>query len=115
MWEVYAVAFRYAKVRVTCTGGQYDLVQLSVTLDSKLKNDAGTVAAVSTDAGGTVVTFNVPFIDITSIVLTPAGTTPLDAIYDFADVPNPTSFKVLLFNAAGARVSGTVSWSARGY
>jgi hypothetical protein len=115
VWQVYAVSFRYVKVRVTCTGGQYDLSQLQVLLDSKLKNDAGTVSAVSTDAGGTVVNFNVPFIDVTSIVLTPLGTTPLDAIYDFVDVPNPTSFKVLLFNSAGTRVSGTVSWSARGY
>jgi len=47
-------------------------------------------------------------------VLTPLGTTPLTAIYDFVDTPYPTSFKVLVFNSAGTRVSATVSWTVRG-
>jgi len=31
------------------------------------------------------------------------------------DAPNPTTFKVLLFDKDGNRVSGAFSWSARGY
>jgi hypothetical protein len=36
-------------------------------------------------------------------------------VIDFADVPNPTGFKVFLFDGSGNRVSGDVSWSAKGY
>ena len=64
--------------------------------------------------GGTVVSFNYPFIDVASIAVTPAATSAVIAVYDFVDVANPTSFKVLLFNTAGTRVSGSFSWSARG-
>ena len=75
----------------------------------------GTVSAVSGDSGGTTVTFAVAFIDVVAITLTPLGTTARYAIYDFTDAPNPTTFKVLLFDSAGARATGTVSWTARGY
>jgi hypothetical protein len=115
VWSVYATLFRWVKVRVTLTGGQYDLTQLTTTLDSKLKNDSGTVACLSTDVGGTVVNFAASFVDVSAIAVTPNSTTMTIAIYDFVDAPNPTSFKVLLFNQAGARVSGNASWTARGY
>lgn len=113
--SVYAVAFRYVRVRLTLTNGQYDLEQLTVTLDSKIKNDAGSLTASASDVGGTQVNFNVPFVDVASINVTPRGTTLVSAVYDFVDAPYPTGFKVLLFNQAGARVSGDVSWAARGY
>jgi hypothetical protein len=117
--EVYASAFRYIKVRydVTAAAGD-DLVaftSINVTLDVKQRSDFGTVAAVSTDTGGTVVTFGTAFVDVASITLTPLGTTRLTAVYDFVDVPYPTTFKVLLFDSSGARASGNVSWAARGY
>jgi hypothetical protein len=56
----------------------------------------------------------VAFIDVDSISVTAAGTSPVIAIYDFVDAPNPTTFKVLLYNTSGSRVSGTFSWTARG-
>jgi hypothetical protein len=116
--SVFATNFQYVRTQYdfTSAGGD-DLLQitgLNVRLDSKLRNDAGTSTANAGDAGGTVVTFAVPFIDVDSISVTPVGTTPVIAIYDFVDVPNPTSFKVLLFNSAGTRISGAFSWSARG-
>lgn len=113
--SVYATGFRYVRVKVTVVGGQYDLGQLTLTLDSKIKNDAGSLTASAGDVGGTAVNFNVPFVDVASINVTALGTTPVTAIYDFVDTPYPTTFRVLLFNQAGARVSGTVSWAARGY
>jgi hypothetical protein len=71
--------------------------------------------------GGTTVNFTVPFIDVESISVTPSvpspppsPLSPIIAIYDFVDVPNPTSFKVLLFDTSGNRVTGPFSWSARG-
>lgn len=46
---------------------------------------------------------------------TPTIRKPLYALYDFDDVANPTGFKVYLYDSAGARCSGTVSWTAEGY
>lgn len=117
--QVVVSAFRYVKVRFdfSATGGD-DLLQLNglnVKLSTKLRNDAGTGTANASDIGGTTVSFGYEFIDVTSISVTPSGTAARYAIYDFADVPNPTSFKVLLFDSSGARVSGPFSWSARGF
>jgi len=87
--QIYATSFRYVKVRLTATDadgkGIFTLSAMSVTLDAKLKNDAGSTACASTDASGTVANFAREFIDVTSITLTPAGTTPVTAVYDFLD------------------------------
>jgi len=116
--SVFATDFRYVRAQYDfASAGGDDLLQitgLNVKLDSKLRNDSGTGTAVSTDSGGTVVSFNVAFIDIDSISVTPLATTSVVAVYDFVDAPNPTSFKVLLFNSSGTRISGAFSWSARG-
>ena len=115
---VYATNFRYLKVSYAfSSSGNDDLLAISVLnvkLDKKLKSDTGTGTANSGDTGGTTVTFNVPFVDIESINVTPSGTTARIAIYDFVDAPNPTTFKVLLFDTSGNRVSGGFSWQARG-
>lgn len=119
VWQVYGTNFRYYKFKITLTGSDdkalYKITSINSVLDAKLRNDAGTATANASDVGGTVVNFNIQFIDVTSITVTPQGTTPLTALYDFTDTPNPTSFKVLLFNSSGSRVSGSVSWQARGY
>lgn len=116
--EVFSTNFRYFRVRYDFTSaGNNDLMlltALNVRLDSKLRNDAGSGTANSGDVGGTTVTFGVDFVDVQSISVTPLSTTGVIAVYDFVDAPNPTSFKVLLFNTSGTRVSGSFSWSARG-
>lgn len=116
--SVFVTDFRYAKIRYDfASSGGDDLVTVSglnVRFDVKLKNDAGVIAANSADSGGTTVTFNVSFVDVQSITVTPKGTAARIGIYDFVDVPNPTSFKVLLFDTAGNRVSGDASWSVKG-
>jgi predicted phage tail protein len=116
--SVFATDFRYFRAQwdFASTGGD-DLLQitgLNVKLDSKLKNDSGHGTANASDSGGTVVSFGVAFVDIDSISVTPLATSSVVAVYDFTDVPNPTSFKVLLFNSSGTRISGAFSWSARG-
>lgn len=116
--EVYATNFRYFKVRYdfASTGGD-DLLTasaLNIRMDAKLKNDFGNGTANAADTGGTTVNFNVQFIDVQAISVTPLTTSAVIAVYDFVDAPNPTSFKVLLFNTSGTRVSGAFSWSARG-
>lgn len=117
--EVYVTNFRWIRVKIAMTGvGTDDLLRVSslvTKLDVKQKDDYGSVVCNSADVGGTTVTFNKPFNAITSITLTPAGTTARYCIYDFAGGANPTSFKVLLYDSSGTRVSGTVSWTARGY
>lgn len=116
--SVFVTDFRYAKIRFdfASVGGD-DLVTvtgLNIRFDVKLRNDAGTATANSADSGGTTVNFNVSFVDVESITVTPKGTAARISVYDFVDVPNPTSFKVLLFDTAGNRVSGDVSWSVKG-
>jgi Putative phage tail protein len=116
--QAYVTAFRWFKIRYdfTSAGGAnvVKITNLRLKLSFKLRTDAGSGTAVSTDTGGTVVLFNVAFVDVSSISVSPVGTTAIIAIYDFVDAPNPTQFKVLLFNTAGTRVSGAFSWSAKG-
>ena len=116
--EVYATNFRYVRLsyRFTSSGGDDLLLvnNLNLRLDSKLKTDAGTGTAFSGDASGTTVSFNESFIDVQSITVTPASTSPLIAVYNFVDAPNPTDFKVLLFTPSGVRTDGTFSWTVRG-
>lgn len=111
--------FRYLRVTLSfsCTAGA-NLIKcsgLNIKLANKLKTDAGGGTANSGDSGGTTVNFNIAFVDVTSIIATPRGTQARFAVVDFVDVPNPTSFKVLLFNTSGTRVSGDFDWTARGY
>ena len=116
--SVFATDFRFIKIRYdfASTGGD-DLITitgLNIRLDVKLKNDAGNIMANAADVGGTTVNFNVEFVDVESITVTASGTTPRVAIYDFVDAPYPTSFKVLLFDLNGNRVTGRVGWSVKG-
>lgn len=125
--QAYAVNFRYVKVRVAVTAtddkGIAELSNFTLKLDTKLKSLTGNINALSTDTGGTIVyltddrlsTGPKTFIDVESITLAANSTTPLYAVYDFTDTPSPLSFKVLLFNSSGTRVSGTVSYAVRGY
>ena len=117
--QVYLTNFRWLKVRVTVSSpdsaSALVMSALEIKLDVKLKNDAGTVIANAGDAGGTVVPFSVAFVDVTSITVTAQGTSPRTAVTQFSGQPYPASFQVLLFDDAGNRVSGAVSWAAKGY
>ena len=116
--EIFATNFRYVKVTYDfSSSGNNDLLVLSalnVRLDVKQKSDFGKGTANSGDTGGTTVNFNATFTDVDSISVTPLTTSAVIAVYDFVDTPNPTSFKVLLFNTSGTRISGDFSWAAQG-
>ena len=90
------------------------LVLLEARLDVRLETDEGTVNALASDSGGTTVNFNKSYKDIISINVSVLDTVEKKAIFDFTDVPNPTSFKVLVFDTTGARVNATVHWISRG-
>ena len=117
MWQALGTNFRWVKVRLDITGSATSLVKinrLNVRMAFKLSDDAGMGYAAAADSGGTTVLFNRSFVDIQSITVTPQGTAAATALYDFVDTPNPTKFKVLMFNSSGARISGNFSWSAKG-
>lgn len=127
-----AASFRYVRVRVTATTsgggvGLYRCTNLNIKLNVKQKSFASQGTCNSGDAGGT--TFHLTndgnpysagvnallFVDAFGPpVIQPAGTSPIIAVVDFVDTPNPQSFKVLLFNNNGVRVSAAISWTARG-
>ena len=183
--QFYGSAFQFVKVKIEVTGDDkalYKLTGVNTKLDAKLKSDAGMVSCLSSDTKGTVVNFNTPFIDVTSVTLSPSGTTATTAVYDYYDSDDdvtytvsgnvatithtahpyvtgqvisftsmtgggitgsyvitvtdanhytvamttantsgttsiyPQSMRVYLFNSTtGARVSGNVSWSIKGY
>ncbi|MCW8923697.1 MAG: phage tail protein [Gammaproteobacteria bacterium] len=119
-WVAYATDFQYVKVTlsITASGGNdlEELIALNVLLDSKLISESGSGTANAADSGGTTVNLTAgKFVDVNSINVTANSTTPITAIYDFTDTPNPTDFKVLLFDKDGVRVSGDFSWTTTGY
>jgi len=115
--ERFGTAFqrvRYKTSATSVTGSLTKITNLNIRLDVKIKNDTGTGTANASDSGGTTVNFNVTFVDVQGIAVTPNTTSAVIAVVDFQDVPNPTSFKVLLYNTSGVRVSGNFTWQCRG-
>lgn len=107
-------SFRYVKIRIEVTGGAITLNRYNLKLSSRLVKESNTVNCLADDSGGTTVNFTRSYVDVTSISVTPIGNTPVFAIYDFTDVPNPTSFKILLFDRLGNRINGNASYTVEG-
>jgi hypothetical protein len=99
--SIFATNFKYVKVVITATEtAAADLVlirDLTIRLDSKLKNDAGYITASQSDVQGTIVNFNTnnTFVDITSITVTPNSTTPLVTVYDFKDATLSGTYTII--------------------
>ena len=96
------------------TTGLFLISDIVVTLSTRSTSDSGVADVLATDAGGTAVPFNRTFLDVTQPSVTPIGSAARVATVDFDDVPNPTEFRVYLYDLTGARVSGQVKWSASG-
>ena len=115
--ERFGTAFQRVRYKTTATstgGSLTKISNLNLKIDVKIKNDTGIGTANASDSGGTTVNFNVTFVDVQGIAVTPNTTSAVIAVVDFQDVPNPTSFKVLLYNTSGVRVSGNFTWQCRG-
>lgn len=116
--SVFAAALRYVRWTMNFVGSSDKALSyyynLQCLLNVHREQDGGSASVFAADAGGTVVSFNKAFKAIDTIDLTPVSTVEQKAVYDFAFPVNPTTFKILLFNAAGARIDGTVTWIARG-
>jgi hypothetical protein len=111
----FSASVRY--VRVTLTFHDADnlsaafVTNFKVTADVQFTNDSGQASAVSTDAGGTLVNFNVTYQQVNSVVATPLTTSDYRTV---VTAITTTGFKVLVFDSTGTRVSVTVNWHSRG-
>lgn len=89
--SLYATDFKYVKITITAQeNSSTDLVlikSINIRLDSKLRNDAGTIQALASDASGTIANFTgtTVFADVTSITASANSTTPLITTYEFKD------------------------------
>lgn len=92
----------------------YMMYNLQLRLDIKYSMDGGSANVFAVDAPGTEVFFNKVFKDIDSITVAAKSTVERKVVFDFVDIPNPVSFKVLLYDNAGNRVDGVIAWKARG-
>ena len=113
---------RYLEYVLESTGDGTNAIvvieEAAVELKLRFVTDQGVFDVSASDSGGTLVPFNANFIDINrnSIVVSPQGTIPLQAVVDFQDIPNPTGFLVYLYDRTGlVRQSGKVNWLARGF
>ena len=106
---------RYTTKMTATNGGIAKIDKLNLRLDAKTKTDTGSGTAVSTEDGGTTVDFNLSFIDIQGIVVTPKTTSAVLDVVDFVDIDNPTSFQVFLYDTSGTRAGGAFTWTARGF
>jgi hypothetical protein len=116
--SIVASNFRFVKMRYdfSATGGAnlLSITNINLKLSSKKRRDSGTGNAVSTDAGGTVINFNLPFVSASTPFIQPTGNQAVFAACDYVATVNPTSFKVLLFDKTGTRISGPFSWQCDG-
>jgi hypothetical protein len=116
--SAFISSFRYMKTVMEFSAAAADnMIAVSsfvIRLDVKREVDSGYVNALASDTGGTVVSFNKSFKDVDAITGTSDSGAPITVIFDFADVPNPTSFKVFCFDSSGNRVDQLVYWVARG-
>jgi hypothetical protein len=102
------------------------IVGINIKLDSKLTTITGMVSCLSSDSGGTIVYLTQDrtsggvkqFIDVDAIQISPqynASYPGAVALYDFTDTPYPLSMKILMYDNAGNRISGSSSYSVRGF
>lgn len=103
-----------AFVPVVNYDGLIKITNIQVTLAVKKEVDGGQGTADAGDVSGTIFTFNKTFKDIDSIVVTVNSVVERIAVVDFVDAPNPTSFKVYVFDASGVRQTELIRWVARG-
>lgn len=115
---VFVESVRYVRVTVNFAAADdkslIEFYEFKITVNVHREIDSGYDIAVSSDALGTEFLFNKDFKDVDSITLTSDSTEPVIAIYEFDDIPNPTSFFVKAYDSSGMRITYPLSWKARG-
>ena len=109
-----ALAAVTGNIRIDTPDSLLKLKDVKLQVGVTKRSDSGTAYVMASDTNGTFIPFNLTFIDIDSIVMSPDGSTEIKAVPSFVDTANPTGFYGYLYDANGARVSGTVRWNADG-
>lgn len=114
----FATSVRYVRFTMNFVGASDKSLayfyNLQCLLNVHYEQDGGIITANAGDVGGTVVTFTKAFKSILAIALTANAVVAVFPVYDFAFPLNPTTFKVLVYDAAGVRATASVTWIARG-
>lgn len=114
--SMIGTSFRYVRLTIETTGDDdtsfYSIDYPRLRMDVLTEEDYGSVSAVSTDASGTLVTYNKDFLDVfeDSVKLTPKTSSFAVATYSFSG----NDLYVFLWDAAGSRISGDLSWGVIG-
>jgi hypothetical protein len=120
--EVYSGSFRYVRYKLdyTSTTG-LELIKLTsaraiVSLKQTEENHSIFCGNLDTylSQPGTGLVFDKSYISVFDIQATAQGSTFANVVVDFTSIPNPTYCRVLVFDAAGARMSGTVNVRIKG-
>lgn len=122
--QAFATNFRYVKYRIEFTGADdKSLLRIfnpNARLSLKIDEEYSQVTANSADVSGTpslngtLVTFTKEFLDVRDIQASAQGVNAYFPVVNFDDVPNPTGFRILLFDKDGTRVTGVVSYRVIG-
>ena len=118
--QVFGTSFRYVRVRLTITGDDTTSVvrisEIRLRLDVKTEEDTGVIVCDSTDAAGSLITFNRTFLDVdaTSIQLTYNGNQPYFTAYTFNDFSMKLRAYLWDPTSNGTRRSGSATWRVKG-
>lgn len=117
--SVFAPAIRYVRLTLkfvapnTTTVAYY--YNIRATLQIHLEEDGGNGAVLASDVDGTLVNFGKTFKFVKAITVTPISLFARFPVVNFIFATiNPTQFRVLLYDNAGVRQDGDMSWKARG-
>jgi len=114
--SLLVASFRYIKIIWTFTNVDDKSVafisNMHVVLSVTLTLDSGSIDALASDVGGTLVTYNKIFTGINSVTATPAVS--LQPLYSVCDDITKDNFRVLVFSSSGQRQNANISWKARG-
>ena len=90
----FATNIRYIKIVLTCestvVGSIYKVTGINLKLSNKQKTESNSAQIVN----GDIINFDTEFVDVQSVILTPAGTSPIVAVYDFKDYTSQGSYSM---------------------
>jgi hypothetical protein len=114
--SVLATEFRYVQIQLFFINQDDKSIvhvsNLTVSLNVILIIDSGVADCLSTDAGGTLITYTKIYTGISSVTAIPSSS--LQPLYAVCDEVNKTNFRCLIFDSSGNRSSATINWKSRG-
>lgn len=90
----FATNFRFVKIEISVTqtvpGSIYSITSINLKLSAKQISESSS----TTVSGSTIVNFEKEFIDVSSVILSAAGTTSVTTAYDFKDTTKYCTYAV---------------------